>query len=239
MEEEIGIISHKCRHRMLSDKEKILNPFGEERLSSYTNIFTYPRIIHKRVVSFINEFLQSDEVLQGFENIKEELKSNCQEIVRDLRMMENAWIDSTNSEAVPITLEIPNVHYDFSVLDIVRLVFSLTFIISPFSEERKEATVNSIYDKYTSTIEGKLFNHLQTNQVSMFNKIAEKVTKILLPQWINSLEETIYIFEENRADILKNLILLADMKMRVKELQNSVEMNFLQEKYNMKTTGMF
>lgn len=71
MEEEIEFISHKCRQRMLSDKEKNLNPFGEERLSSYTNIFTYPRIIHKRVVSFINEFLQSDEVLQGFENSKE------------------------------------------------------------------------------------------------------------------------------------------------------------------------
>lgn len=74
----------------------------------------------------------------------------------------------------------------------------------------------------------------------MFNKIAGKVTKILLPQWINSLEETIEIFQEKRADILKNQTLLADMKMRVKELQNSVEMNSLQEKYNMKTTtGMF
>lgn len=241
MEEEIGIISHICHQRMLTDKEEILNPLGEERLSSYTNIFTYPRIIHKRVVSFINEFLQSDEVLQRFENIKEELKSECQEIVRNLRKMENDWIDSTNSEAVPITLEIPNVHYDFSLLDIVRLILSLTFIISPFSEERKEATVNSIYDKYTSTIEDKLFNHLQTNQVSMFNTIAEKVTKILLPQWINSLEETIKIFQEKRADILKNQTLLADMKMRVEELQDSLEkINSLPEKYNMKTTtGMF
>lgn len=241
MEEAVDNISHRCHQRMLTDKEDILNPAYEKRLSSYTSILTFPNVIHKRVVSFINEYLQSDEVLQQFENIKEELNSQCQEIARTLCKMENDWIDDPTSEAVPITLDIPNVHYDFSLLDIVRLIFSLTFIISPFSEERKEATVNSIYNKYTSTIKDKLINHLQRNQVSMFKKIVEKVTEIFLPQWINSLEATLWILQEERDDILKNQTLLADMKKRVKELQDSVEkMNSLQEKYNMKTTtGMF
>lgn len=241
MEEAINNISHRCHQRMLTDKKTILNPADENPLSSYTNIFKYPRVIHERVVSFINEFLQSDEVLREFENIKEDLKSECQKIARNLCKMENDWTENTISETVPISMDVPNVHYDLSLLDVVRLFFSLTFFISPFSEEKKEVTVNSIYDKYTSTIKDSLFNHLQSNQGSMFKKIVERVTKEFLPQWINSLEATIEILREKRTEILKNQTLLAEMKMRVEEVQDSVEkIVSLQEKHNMKTTtGMF
>lgn len=243
MEKAIGNISKRCHQRMLADRENILNPPGECPLSSYINILTYPRVIHKRVVSFINEFLQSDEVLQEFENIKEDLKAKSHDIARNLSKMENDWIENMTSETgnVPISIDLPDVHYDFSILDVVRLIFSLTFLINPFSEEKKEATVKTIYDKYTSTIKDMLFRHLQSNQGSMFKKIVERVTKEFLPEWINSLENTIEILMEKRADILKTQTLLADMEKGVEELQNHAKtITSLQEKYTIKTTtGMF
>lgn len=243
MEKAIDNISQRCHQRMLTDKENILNPPGECPLSSFMNILTYPRVIHRRVVSFINEFLQSDEVLQEFENIKEDLKSKSQEIARSLCKMENDWIENMTSETenVPISIDLPDVHYDFSILDVVRLIFSLTFLINPFSEEKREATINTVYGKYISTIKEMLIRHLQSNQGSMFKKIVERVTKEFLSQWINTLENTIKTFQEKRAEILKNQTLLADMKMRVDELQDHANMiTSMQKKYNVKTTtGMF
>lgn len=197
--------------------------------------------INIRITEYVNNRLQSEQVLQKFEDVKNEIISFYREVSTDLSAMENQWTNvvktgsfgeyrregPSDQDDLPLQIKIPVVA--LSVLVMVALV-ALGIMVSPVliptllimsRDDRKRRIIDEVYDKHKDKIRGEIQKHLKKNCGDPLNDLAENVTKDLLPSRIIFLENMIKTLLQTREEILMDMETLEELKKKVDAMKIS------------------
>lgn len=222
-------------------KNMILYPEGHIQIF---HSFGAATLINKRVSSFFEKYFQSENVLQQFENLREELLSNFKSISSEISRIEREWIQTgtNDTERGRGYVFLPHPKVWISIWE--RLFFFYrAFFYCPFiTKEGNESNVDAMYHKCKSAIKGLVYQHLKSNQGILFTKMVDKVTEDLLPKRITYLVETIENLRIKREEILRNQIVFHKLAEEVKDFQISarkIHSNNFQNDIKGNTTGLF
>lgn len=225
-----------------SEKEIILNPSDGTPMMEVTwHPTQFANEINIRITEYVNNRLQSEQVLQKFEDVKNEIIKFYREVSTDLSAMENEWTNVVKTEGfgeyrreepsdlddLPLQIKIPVVA--LSVLVMVALAV-LGIIASPVliptllimsRDDRKRTIIEEVYDNYKENIRGEIRKHLQKNCGGPLNDLVENVTKDLLPSRIIFLENMIKTLLQTREKILMDIETLEELKEKVDAMKMS------------------
>lgn len=197
--------------------------------------------INIRITEYVNNRLQSEHVLQRFEDVKNEIIRFYREVSIDLSAMENQWTnvvktksfgeyrrkEPTDLDDLPLKIKIPVVA--LSVLAMVAIV-AIGIMLSPVliptllfisRDERKRRIINEVYDKHTAKIRDEIRKHLKKNCGDPLNDLVENVTNDLLPSRIIFLENMIITLLRTREKILMDIKSLEELKEKVDAMKIS------------------
>lgn len=238
--------AQKCYDYMSTDfgKDKILNPPGCTPIMEVIwQPVQFAQEINTRVSRHVNEFLKSEEVLQNFENIKEEIVIFHKSVLLDLSTIdndlsnlmesqknaENTSKTSPDTDLLPLPLRIPI--FFLEVLLYVVLV-AASIIISPITiplliyknrDEEKKTVIDEEYNTCKMSIRSKICNHLESSCGNEIREFIDKSTKDILPKQIQTLEtkmkSTSLLY--NRAE--SNIRLIKKLVSDVKAIENQSE----------------
>lgn len=243
-EQKIEKIAMECYENMSNESGKniILNPSGGTPMMEVTwHPTQFVNEINIRITEYVNNRLQSEHVLQRFEDVKNEIIRFYREVSIDLSAMENQWTNVLKTESfgeyrreeptdlddLPLQIKIPMVA--LSVLAMVAIV-AIGIIISPVlvptllimsRDERKRTIIDEVYDQYTAKIRDDIRKHLKKNCGDPLNDLVENVTNDLLPSRINFLENMIKTLLQTREDILMDIKLLEELREKVNAMKKS------------------
>lgn len=237
-------IATDCYEKMSKDSEKkiILNPSDVTPMIEVKwHPTRFANEINIRITEYVNNRLQSEQVLQKFEDVKNEIISFYREVSTDLSAMENQWTNVVKTESfgeyrregpsdqddLPLQIKIPVVA--LSVLVMVALV-ALGIMVSPVliptllimsRDDRKRRIIDEVYDKHKDKIRGEIRKHLKKNCGDPLNDLVENVTKDLLPSRIKFLENMIKTLLQTREKILMDMETLEELKKKVDAMKIS------------------
>lgn len=205
-------------------KTSILNPPG--RLPIITVEFTtLEKEIEARVMQYIGTYLQSEKVLERFRKIREDIIKFHRKVSSDLSDMEADWTSMIKVEneldwEAPLLLQIPV----FALMAAAAIVLSPIIIpicIYLSRDSVKKANIEEKYQATRESIRGRIFEQLDSKCGEYFDKMIDKVTKDLLPKRINYLERMISQLLTSRREILANMTIIDNLKMKVKSIYDS------------------
>lgn len=244
-EQIIEQIAMECYEQMSNESGKtiVLNPSGDTPMMEVTwHPTQFVNEIKIRITEYVNNRLQSEHVLQRFEDVKNEIIRFYKKVSIDLSAMENKWTNVVKTESfgeyrreeptndlddLPLQIKIPVVA--LSVLVMVAIV-AIGIMISPVliptllimsRDERKKTIINEVYDQYTAKIRDDIRKHLKKNCGDPLNDLVENVTNDLLPSQINFLENMIKTLLETREEILMDIELLEELREKVDAMKMS------------------
>lgn len=207
-------------------KTSILNPPGRRPIIT-VEFTTLEKEIEARVMQYIGTYLQSENVLERFRKIREDIIKFHRKVSSDLSDMEADWTSMIKLETeldwedhTPLLLQIPV----FALIAAAGIVLSPIIIPICIYLSRDSVKKNNIEEKYQATresIRGRIFEQLESKFGEYVDKMIDKVTKDLLPKRINYLERMISQLLTSRRKILANMILIDNLKMKVKSIYDS------------------
>lgn len=240
-EEIIENIAKECYVKMLDEsvKKEILNPPGRPEMMQVTWLPSqFVDEINIRITEYVNHHLQSGQVLQRFEDVKNEINTFYKEVSTDLSAMERHWTnvvryksfgekykreEPTDLDDLPLEIKIP-------VVSVSVLAIAFAIIISPIlipallilsRDERKRKLIDEVYNKYTAKIPDEIQKHLKKNCGDPLHELVENITNNLLPPRINFLEHMIKTTSQTREKILMDINLLKQLKEKVDAMKMS------------------
>lgn len=206
-------------------KHMILNPVNKAPISSYRSILSYPRIINKRVCLFIEAFFRSENVLQQFENLKEEFLFDFKRIAFELLKMERDWIETPtyDTENASLGMFLPHSIARISLFEYLIMILSRGVFMKSAVDRERNDTINRLYDNYKLMIKDFVYKHLKSNHGIFFLKMVDNVTEDLFPKWIKHLEKTIQTLLDEREKIIANQESFNKLAEAVKDFQESAK----------------
>lgn len=228
-----------------SEKDKILNPRDRTPMMNVTwQPSKFVDEINIRIIEYVNNYLQSERVLQRFEDVKNQIVTFYREVSIDLSAMENQWTnaiknesfgekksreDDLNLDDLPLPIKIPVVA--LSVLGMVGLAV-LAILISPVlltgllilsRDERKRRIIDEVYNEHQAKVRDEIRQHLKKNCGEPLNDLVENVTNDLLLSRINFLENLITTLSQTRNKILMNINSLEELNKEVEDMKTSAK----------------
>lgn len=228
-----------------SEKEKNLNPGDRPRMMSVTWIpDQFVDEINTRIIMYVNDSLQSEQVLRRFEDLKNEIVTFYRDVVSDLSAIENQWTNAIKSDGfgkkernedaiylsdIPLPIKIPLVA--LSVLGMIGVAV-LAVLVSPVllvgflvlgRDERKKQIIDEVYNQHQAKVRDEIRQHLKKNCGNPLNDLVENVTNDLLLTRIKFLENLIKTLSKTRDNILININSLEELKTSVDDMKMSAE----------------
>lgn len=233
----IEIVVQECERFMSTSggKYDILNPTGRERIANVNwNKTNFEKEISARVDMYVVEYLQSDNVLEKFKKIAEEINDFRQKIISSLEQMESEWarlkpnVEETESSTFLIQLGLLT-----SPVWIAALAFGLglpaavfgglLFVFSSFLGlvTKTSKDIDDEYYKCIKAVPKRMYILLENKCGSNISTMIKKVTKELL-QHIEALKERLNQISEKRIQILENREVLLDLDTKINTMERFV-----------------
>eukprot|EP00105_Crassostrea_gigas_P042790 XP_019926938.1 PREDICTED: uncharacterized protein LOC105338102 [Crassostrea gigas] len=240
-EQIIKDIAKDCYEKMLNEsvKEEILNPPGRPKMMEVPwSPSEFVDEINTRITEYVNDYLQSGQVLQRFKDVKNEINSFYKEVSTDISDMEKEWadvvgyqrffekytrIEPTDFVDLPLEIKIP-------VVAVSVLAIAGAIIISPVlipvllilsRDERKRKLKDEVYNKYTAKIPDEIQKHLKKHCRDPLHDMVENITNDLLPPRVMFLEHLIKTTSQTRDKILMDINSLKELKEKVDAMKRS------------------
>lgn len=229
IDKAIEVIVNECIVYMSSKsgKEHILNPKCRTPMMDvpWTSGF-FVEEIKSRINIYIETFLQSPDVLQKFEDIKNEIIDFYNRVSVDLSLLEADWtyvkkdefscdksmddpFKKFNEISLPLKISILAVSVVMTASAAICLLL-LSPVLGPGlmlmnTDETKRKIIDNVYDENMASIQSQIQKHLKERCGNYLNLLVEKVSKRWLPNQINSLETMIQQLSDSREEILANI----------------------------------
>lgn len=239
-------IAKECFVYMSSEpgKEHILNPRHHTPIMNLPwTVGIFDDEIRSRISAYIETFLQSPEILQKFENIKNEIINFYKRVSQDLSEMEADWTyDSEKSmedpfrafDQFPLSLKISMVAVAIAITAALAacvillhgtpltpvIGMSLFLMNTVF---RKKTVIDMVYDINIASIQSQIQKHLEERCGNYLHLLVRKVSTGLLPNRINSLETMIQNLSDLREDILANIESISYLASKLEAMRMSAE----------------
>lgn len=237
----IEVIANECFVYMSSKqgKEHILNPkYHTPIMKVPWTVRFFGEEIKSRINVYIETFLHSPEVLQKFENIKNEIINFYKRVSLDLSAMEADWTyDSYKSmedpfkafDQFPLSLKISM----FAVTIVITAALAAcAFLLSPVigpslllmnTENPKKSVIDTLYNMNIASTHSQIQEHLKERCGNALNLLVDKVSKRLLPNRINALETMIQQLSDSREEILANIESISYLASKLEAMRRSAE----------------
>lgn len=248
IDQAIEVIVNECFVYMSSEsgKEHILNPKCRTRMMDVPwTLGFFVEEIKSRINIYIEAFLQSPDVLQKFEDIKNEIIGFYKRVSVDLSSLEADWTyvkkhefscDKSmgdHSEAFdecPLPLKIAMLAVSIVITAAVAVCL---FLISPVlgpalvlmknDDNKKRKVIDKVYNANMASIRSQIRQHLKERCGNALNLLVEKVSKRLLPNRINAIETMIQQLSDSREEILANIESISYLASRLETMRISAE----------------
>lgn len=226
-----------------SGKNNILNPKDRipiDKVNWFANDFS--KEIKLRVDLYVENYLQTDAVLDRFENIKLEIFSFHNRVASRVFEMEKEWMnnasfvqgDGSNTHPSLLvfatgffltSLVVYGLGCSVFVATTCGVVISLLNIgIRTPTEIKKE------YESCKKTVLKELFSHLENGYGRITKKMIEKITEKIIPKRMSSLKMRISqtsakrdIYIANRVSLTNLNVILNKMIAKLKKLEKDVD----------------
>lgn len=238
--------AQKCYDYMSTDlgKDRILNPASSTPIMEvFWQPLEFAQEVNTRVKRHVDEYLQSEEVLQNFENIKEEIVKFHKSVLSELsaidnelstlmeskRNAENASKTTPDTDLLPLPIRIPIFVLEvlLSIVlvaaSIIVMPISLPVLIYKNRDEEKKTVINEEYNTCRMSIRSKICNHLESSCGKDIKDLIDKSTQDILPKQIQTLERKIKdnSIEYNKAE--SNVRLIDKLVKEVQAIENQTQ----------------
>lgn len=220
-------------------KEKILNPPLKKPISEF-DLFsdsTKEKIMN-RVTEYVEHYLKSDEVLAKFENIRREFNSFSEKISLDISEMEKEWTNNSSSPSIAVEKDSSISFLLYGIITspffVTLLAFGVSFPTAILAYGsfilssavgwfwKTEIDIDKHYDNCINLVKDKVYEHLKENCADVIYKIVDKVTVVVLPKRINSLNRRIKQAIRSIGEFVADQELLTNLADEVKMMQRSL-----------------
>lgn len=247
IDKAIEVIVYECFVYMSSEsgKEHILNPKCRTPMMDvqWTSGF-FVEEIKSRINIYIETFLQSPDVLQKFEDIKNEIIDFYKRVSVDLSSLEADWacvkkhefscgksmadpFKEFNEFPVPLQISILAVS-----IVITAAVAACLLLLSPVlgpalmlmnTDDAKREVIDRVYNANTASIRSQIKRHLEERSGNALNLLVEKVSERLLPNRIHFLETMIQQLSNSREEVLANIESISYLASKLEAMRMSAE----------------
>lgn len=222
-------------------KKRILNPDGLTPIMDvpFTCKKLFTKEILKRIELYIKTHLKTENVLEIFNDIKDENVAFYKKVSRDITKMEADWTDGIKTLALisrrgpdlPVFLDT-----SLAVLAVVLTFFATVValvlgpIIGPilyffYSAEKKKAEkrkfIDDVYNKCMSSIQSQIRNHLHASCGKTLKKTSKNMFCESLSNEIKGLKKMIQNLRDSREEILSNMKPFKDLAKQVERMHMS------------------
>lgn len=246
IDQAIEVIVNECFVYMSSEsgKEHILNPRCHTPImdvSLTSGLFVGE--IRSRMNVYIEAFLQSPDVLQKFEEIKDEIITFYKRVSVDLSSLEADWtyvkhefssdksmIDPLKAfDEFPLALKISLLAVSIVFTAAVAICF---LFISPVlgpalmfvnTKKAKREVIDKVYNANLASIQSQIKQHLKERCGNALNLLVEKVSKRMLPNRIHFLEAMIQQLSHSREEVLLNIESISYLASKLEAMRISAE----------------
>ena len=226
-------------------KIKILNPGGfKPIMNAIDNPDDCAKEVQRRFNLFIELYLKSDEVEEGFEAINKDIESFVKDISSKVQILESEWITKTDKDVQTtcnrdfpseLLVAIALLSLSFPVLVVLGIGSGIVGIVDktlvPFraardlifnTEEKKKKNIDKEYERCRSSVRKTVEDHLESNIGSVLKKLIDRVTVDELPRQIGALEEMIQQLSKSRQEIISKRNLLTDLASKIGVMQDQI-----------------
>lgn len=247
IDKAIEVIVNECFVYMSSKsgKEHILNPQCRTPMMDVPwTLGLFVEEIKSRINIYIETFLQSPDVLQKFEDIKNEIIDFYNRVSVDLSSLEADWTYVRKHEfscdksmgdpfkkfyEFPLPLQISMLAVSVVITAaaaVCLLLFSPVFgpsLMLMNTDDAKMEIIDRVYDANMDSIQSQIQKHLKERCGNALNLLVEKVSKRWLPNQINSLETMIQQLSHSREEILANIESISYLASKLEAMRMSAE----------------
>lgn len=224
-------------------KTKILNPDGfKPIMDDIDNLDGCAKEVQRRFNLYIELYLKSDEVEEGFEAINKDIESFFKDISSKVQVLESEWIaknendEQTNRETFSnSSVALRLLSLSFPILAVLGLGIVIGRIVDSAlgpiraardwllnTEEKKKRNIDIEYERCRSSVRKTVEDHLESNIGSVLKKLIDRVTVDELPRQIGALEEMIQQLSKSRQEIISKRNLLTDLASRIGVMQDQI-----------------
>lgn len=253
-------IEQEIYHYMSTDegKDKILNP--QDRIPIMDSFPLSMQVI-QRVDSYIKKYLQSDYVLQKFDQIKDEIILFYQRASSDISQMESDWTndafsvtfdeDVSREEQLSKVLKHPlgmlalaaTVTLCVAIVGFTVATFPITVPIVAYlrGNKRKKRIIDGEYERIKSSVHGGMSNYLKLNHCKVIWKLLKKVVDDLLSNRIRSFLMFINHVSKSRDEIISNHNVYVQIFMVIREMMvrsKHIHQQLTEDNLDMSETGI-
>lgn len=160
-----------------------------------------------RVTEYVEHYLKSDEILAKFENIRGEFNLFSEKILPEISEMEKEWTNNPGGPSIAVEKDsrISFLLYGIflSPFFVAMLTFGVSFptaILAYGSFILRSAVgwfwktkinIDKQYENCINLVKDKVYEHLQENCADVIYTMVDKVTEVVLPKRISSLNKRI------------------------------------------------
>lgn len=189
-------------------KQEILNPPLKKPISEFDlySDSTKEEIMN-RVTEYVEHYLKSDEVLAKFENIRSEFNSFSEKISLDISEMEKEWSNNPSGPSIAVDKDSSISFLLYGIITspffVTMLAFGVSFPTAILAYGsfilssavgwfwKTEINIDKQYENCINLVKDKVYEHLQENCADVIYKMVDKVTVVVLPKRIKSLNKRI------------------------------------------------
>lgn len=241
----IADIAQECYDFMSTDvgKEKILNPPGRKPIQKFEwHPHVFQNKVRERVSMYVLKTLKSQQVLQTFSKIKDEVLSFYQKTSLNLFDIESCWTEDREERIRERYVRGDDTEIsDASLLGIFLATspvwlpllatgIGLTIVVSPIlfplikflgRKDRKNEIIDEEYNSCRSSFRDVIRKKLEANQGFVISKLLDKVTSDLVLRRIQSLKIRIELITKSRSEIIANAKSLGLLAQKIKSIDDS------------------
>lgn len=241
--EEIG---NECFVYMSSEsgKEHILNPKCRTPMMDVPwTLGFFVEEIKSRINIYIETFLQSPDVLQKFEDIKNEIIDFYSRVSVDLSSLEADWTyvkkhefscdngigDFKKFDEFPLPLKISMLAVSIVITAAAAVCLLLSSpLLGPAvmlmnTDNAKRVVLDRVYNANMASIRSQIQRHLKERCGNALNLLVKKVSKRLLPNRIHFLETMIQQLSNSREEVLANIESISYLASKLEAMRMSAE----------------
>lgn len=253
-------IAQEICHYMSTDegKEKILNPRGRIPIM---DSFPLSQNVIYRVDSYIKKYLQSDYVLQKFDQMKDEIISFNKRASSDISQMESNWTndafsvtfdeDVSREEQISKVIKQPlgmlalaaTVTLGIAFVGFTVATFPITIPVVAYlrGNKRKKRIIDEEYERIKSSIHGGISKYLVSNHCKVIFKLLKKGVDDLLLKRLWSFLMLIQHMTKSREEIISNHNVYVQFFMAIREMlirSKHIQQQLTEENSDMSKTGI-
>lgn len=217
-------------------KTKILNPKGRTPIMKVDwSRIDLEKEIEARINSYVESYLQTNGVLERYNNIKVDVHLFHDKINATLSEMESEWIHTRQVVSrsylgnfviaigfITSPIWLAAVTIGFGVAAAVAAGASFLFGALIGWNTKTVEQIDTEYVRHTKTIKAKIRTHLDENCGLVIFKLVDKITDDVIPKRIQAFKTLIKQILKTRDKILVNQELLENLAKQIKVIEETV-----------------